>query len=431
MQTNPSRGRSRDLVLFIFSIVGVVGLAGRGIYLLVTGILNYDPQSIPALASNCLEALSMWVCAALVLPMLITSFRQWKGREIPQSRIPPVKFWQVAAAFGIWIFVVVIGGLITISFSYGWLVAAPFFLVGILLPVAGLLWVIMGGLPTGSWRRLWSALGIGMTGSTVLAVVGEYLLLALGVAIVGIASIGHPEWLAALKQLQSQVKQAQDTQALATLLAPYLVNPFVLLAVLVFASGFVPLIEESVKPLAVWLLGKKLHSPAEGFALGALGGAGFALVEGFMSASGNPTVLGVGVAARATSSLMHITASAVLGWGIASAFLEKRYGRLALAYLTSMTIHGLWNGAALLTVYGALRFSTQPLNPDIVGMVLALGGVCVLGLQLVVLLIALPLINRRLRSRLPVTVSHLPEAAPATQNDIIAPPNPGETGPTV
>ncbi|MBE3038794.1 MAG: hypothetical protein IMZ62_08285, partial [Chloroflexi bacterium] len=103
--------------------------------------------------------------------------------------------------------------------------------------------------------------------------------------------------------------------------------------------------------------------------------------------------------------------------------LEKRYGRLALTYLLSVSIHGLWNGSAIMAVYGALRMMVQNMQIDFPGVLFALGGLGMLFLELVFLLTALPLINRRLRR------SAVPVPAPV-QSDIIAPPatsNPRET----
>ncbi|HNC09473.1 MAG TPA: PrsW family glutamic-type intramembrane protease, partial [Anaerolineales bacterium] len=43
---------------------------------------------------------------------------------------------------------------------------------------------------------------------------------------------------------------------------------------------------------------------------------------------------------------LHMTSSGLVGWGIASAFKEKRWGRLAGAYLSAVLIHGVWNACA-------------------------------------------------------------------------------------
>jgi hypothetical protein len=183
------------------------------------------------------------------------------------------------------------------------------------------------------------------------------------------------------------------------------------------------LIEEAVKPAVIWFLGKRLRSPAEGFVLGVMCGAGFAMLEGLMAASGATQMWGFGLAGRAAASLMHITSSGLLGWAIASAQLEKRYGRLALTYLLSVSIHGLWNGSAIMAVYGSLRVMVQNMQIDFLGGFFALGGLGMLFLELVLLLTALPLINRRLRG----PAAPVPEPV---QSDIIAPlatSNPRET----
>jgi RsiW-degrading membrane proteinase PrsW (M82 family) len=63
------------------------------------------------------------------------------------------------------------------------------------------------------------------------------------------------------------------------LILPWLTKPGVIFTVLLYTALFVPAIEELFKPLGVWLLGNKLDSPALGFALGALSGASYALIE--------------------------------------------------------------------------------------------------------------------------------------------------------
>jgi len=397
MQPTVLPDRRRDILLLIFSIAGILGLIGRGVYLVVSGIASFEPVSSSTLASGILGALSMAFCAALLLPMLVSSIRRLKGQEIHPAKLPPVKLWQVAGLVGAWLFSIVFASIIDGLFDYGWIIAVPFFLLGVAIPVAGFVWIATGGLPSCAWRRLWSAFGIGMAGSTLAAMLLEYLLVGMGVLAAGVLAAANPEWRTVIVQLKDQITNAGDVQALLTALAPYLTNPLVFLLILAFAAVLAPLIEEALKPAAVWLVGKRLRSPAEGFALGALCGAGFALLEGMMAASGATGMIGFGLAARAASSLMHITASGWMGWGIASARLEKRYGLLALTYLLSVTLHGLWNGSALLAVYGALRFTLQSATPDLLGALFVLVGIGLLGLMLVSILVFLPLINYRLR----------------------------------
>ena len=414
MQPNPVSSRRRDLLLLIFSIAGIMGLTGRGIYLLIMGFRSFKLVFTSDQVSTLLDASSMFFCAVLLLPLLVYCIRKLKGQEILQAKPAPIKFWQVIVLIGGWLFLVILGSVLNNISNYGGLIAMPFFLLGIAIPVAGLAWIAIGGLQVGSWRRLWAAFAIGMTGSTVLAVLLEYSIVAIAALVAGVVAASNPEWLAIFQQVKNQVTNSGDVQTLLTTLAPYLTNPLVLLVALAFASVLAPIIEETLKPAAVWLLGKRLRSPAEGFALGALCGAGFALLEGSLAASGMAQLLGIGLAARAASSLMHITASALMGWAIASARLEKRYGRLAWTFLVSVSIHGLWNGSVILAVFGSLRITLQSASPDLLGILLVVAGIGILGAMLLAIIIILPVVNLRLRKALKENDKHV-------QSDIIAP----------
>jgi PrsW family intramembrane metalloprotease len=407
MQPNPSSGRLRDRLLFILGITGCVILAGRGIYLIIT---LFQLPSATDQASGVFDAFGMFFCAALLLPLLVFSVRKMRGAEIQPARIPAIKIWQLACIFGGWILTVILGSILNTLPNYGWLMALPFFMLGIAMPVAGLAWIAIGGIPLGSSRRLWAAFDIGMTGSTLGALLLEYSLVGIAALVIGIVVASNPEWLSVFQQVKDQVTRGGDIQSLLTKLAPYLTNPVVLVMALIFASILAPLIEETLKPAAVWLLGKRIHSPAQGFALGGLCGSGFALLEGTLAAGGNSQMLGIGIAARATSSLMHITASGLMGWGIASAYLDKRIGRLAGAYMLAVFIHGIWNGSVVLAVFGGLRLTLPGGSTDWLGILLVLTGIGILGSMLVTITILLPVINHRLRS------------TPA-QSDIIAPPS--------
>jgi RsiW-degrading membrane proteinase PrsW (M82 family) len=242
----------------------------------------------------------------------------------------------------------------------------------------------------------------------------EGLLAGIAVLAAAIVAVFSPEFQRVLQQIWKQATIASDVQTILVTLAPYLTNPLVLLLALAFAAVCVPLIEETLKPAAVWLLGRRLRSPAEGFALGALCGAGFAMLEGMQAANGMAQMLGIGLVARAASSLMHVTASGLMGWGIASARLEKRHKRLAGTFLLSVGIHGLWNGSVVLAVFGALRFSLQETSPDLISILLVTAGMGILGFMLIMILVLLPIINLRLRPA--------PQAiATPRQSDIIAP----------
>jgi hypothetical protein len=410
MQIKSIQGRSRDILLLFFSILSLVVVAGRGIYLVITAIAPIKTLSTIDIVASLLNALGMFLCAALLAPLLKYCIRKLKGQTIPLVRFPLIKFWQVAAIFGVWFFMLIVGSILLSLPAYWGILAVPFLLPGIAMPVAGLVWIAIGGLPAASYRRLWAAFSIGMAGSTLGVLFLEYSLVGMAALAAGIVAAANPEWIAIFQHIKNQLTNTGDVQSLLTSLAVYLHNPLVLLLVLLFASFFAPIIEETLKPAAVWLLGKRLHSPAEGFALGALCGAGFALLEGTLAASGSIQMLGAGIAARAASSLMHITASGIMGWGIASARLENRYGRLAKAYFLSVSIHGMWNGSVILAVFGALRLTLPGASADLPGILLVFTGVAILGSMLITIMVLLPILNHRLGEK------------PPMQSDIIAAP---------
>ncbi len=399
----------RDVLLLIFALIAILALLGRGAYLAITGFIGSGGGASTSLTANVYGALSMLFCALLVLPVLVLTFRRLGGRPIPPAKMPPIKLWQVIGLLIVWAAVLAFGSLINSTVSWGWIVAAPFFILGIAIPVLILVWVASGGVPAGSQRRLWAALAMGMTLSTSIAIALELLSVGIGLAITGIIGSFDPTFVSTLQQLRDQITRANNVQDLLPLLAPYINNPWIFLAVLFFVSGIGPLIEEAFKPLAVWFVGNRLRSPAEGFVLGALCGAGFALFEGLLVTRETADMLGFSLAARAASSLMHIAASGLMGWAIASVLLERRYWRLVGIYPLAVALHGLWNAAVVLTVFGGLRISLQPTNTDLLGGLFTALGVGLLGALALVILVSLPIINHRLRP------------ARTGESDIIAP----------
>jgi hypothetical protein len=401
--------KTRSGLLLGFSLLSMLVLLGRGILLVVQALIAWQRAEITfsGLAPSVLDALSMLVCAGLLLPLAIASLRHLQGKALPPAALPPVRMSTLLLLSALWLILFIAASLLTLLLDLGWLFAIPAFLLAMLIPVAIFAWIASGGLAWGSRRRLWAAFSLGMTGGTLLSLLAEYALVAVGVVLGALVLAVRPDLLNGLLELQQQVQNAGDMEELLTTLAPVLTRPWVFMLVLSFASLFAPLIEEAAKPLAVWILGRRLHAPAEGFALGALSGAGFALLEGLMAASGMAETPYFGIPARLASSLMHITLSGMVGWGIASALLEKRWGRLAAVFALSVSLHGMWNGSALLAVYGSLRFSLAEMTYDPVSLLSMVGGVGLLGLVFVLIAVSLPLLNQRLRQ---------------LRGDIIAPP---------
>jgi RsiW-degrading membrane proteinase PrsW (M82 family) len=116
----------------------------------------------------------------------------------------------------------------------------------------------------------------------------------------------------------------------------------------IYIAVLIPVVEELIKPVAIWLLmGRKL-SPGDGFLLGAVSGAGYALFENLTIAA-EAEIWTFVMISRLGTAAIHMLTTALVGWGIASARTENRYGRFAMAFVAAITLHGVWNGLNILT----------------------------------------------------------------------------------
>ena len=144
-----------------------------------------------------------------------------------------------------------------------------------------------------------------------------------------------------------------ESEAARDLLSPFLTKPAVIIIVLAYTAILVPALEEIFKPLGVWLLAGKLESPAQGFTLGALSGAGYALIE-TIGVSSQTSEWASLLFSRIGTGLLHITTSALMGAAIVLAWRERRYLRLVGTYFLAVTLHGLWNTFAMLFTFSGL-----------------------------------------------------------------------------
>jgi RsiW-degrading membrane proteinase PrsW (M82 family) len=199
-------------------------------------------------------------------------------------------------------------------------------------------------------------------------------------------------------QLIIQFNQSDlDPQFFMSFFKELLASPLVITAIFVTVGFLMPLTEELLKPLGLWALRKRLLTPAEGFTGGLICGAGFALIESatMIAQTGGSADWGKIVVLRIGTSLLHMTASGFVGWGLASAWRQKKYGRTMLTILAATAVHGLWNSMAILIVLLPLLSATgasSTLMQNLQGI-----GTFTLASILTFVAIALFLLNRRLR----------------------------------
>jgi hypothetical protein len=295
--------------------------------------------------------------------------------------------------------------------SINWLALPLLTIPAVALPI----WTITGlgtrDLSLGSRWRTWSAFGISLTVTPFILFMLE-VLVAIAILIFVITyAVANPDVAAEFERLSTQFASIElDSEEAMRLIAPYLTRPGVIILAAIFFSVLIPLMEELIKPLAVWLLAGRLDSAAQGFAFGALGGAGFALVE-TLNVSGQVTQWGILLFTRIGTGLLHIATSAIMGAAIYMAVRERRYLHLLGAYLLAVLLHGLWNASAITVSFSALAVTYNQADGYAPLQWISTIGLIVLAIALLTLLVTF---NRKLQKTMPVA---LLEEAPAVQID--------------
>lgn len=181
-----------------------------------------------------------------------------------------------------------------------------------------------------SWRRFTLAIVSGATLGVGLAAVLEYileLLLVQGQATNPLLCVDQPN-------------------------APNCQDPAVYHIILVIVAIMAPLIEETVKPLAVIIFIGRVRSAAEAFILGLAAGIGFNLIEttGYIS-SGYQDWLSVALI-RTGSGLLHGFGAAMvtLGWYYLTHPGKHRGLKVAGCWTYAVLQHAIWNGSWGLTL---------------------------------------------------------------------------------
>lgn len=341
------------VALLAFSGLAFMMAAGLAALYGVQGILmlvqDQAVRATPLLitASGTVARLLMLVPAAYYALARITGLRP---RHLPTEAVPS---WSIAALWG----GALAAGVLTVRANFD----APFLIpilsaVVSVLPIWLILRVALRGLDVGSDLRRWGTLSLGMTaGPLLISILEVVLFLAIALA-AGIYLVATPGLRETVQQLAARLANASNEQAQLNLLLPYLLSPRVVFLVILSVCVLTPIVEEALKPIAVWLGAGMITSPAQGFALGALCGAGFALFENLAAAATGGMDWTLVVTLRIGTAIMHIANAGLMGWALVGAWRERRLLRLAIVYAGAILVHGLWNFLAL--AYGMSSLPT-------------------------------------------------------------------------
>ena len=210
-----------------------------------------------------------------------------------------------------------------------------------------------------SWRTVLLELSHGAVLAPLGALAAELAVVLAVVAAIALVVAFTPGGVERLVDLSLNLQDPtwlENTENLAGLV----LSPAALFAITLVFVVMAPLIEELLKGLGVLLLGYRLRGQAEALLWGVACGAGFAIGESLFNGSIALEGWGAVMLMRCGASLMHCTASGVMGLGWQQALVRKRPWRLLAAYGASAGAHALWNAAAVAVAVPSLLLVSSP-----------------------------------------------------------------------
>lgn len=142
---------------------------------------------------------------------------------------------------------------------------------------------------------------------------------------------------------------------------PFLQNQGIIAMGILFIALVVPLVEELVKPLALWFFIKRQWSPAEGFVAGVICGGTFAVLESLVALASVDSASWLSLAAaRSGTALLHITTAGISGWALTSSWLDGKYSRVGVTYTMAVLLHGAWNFLAVAAGFSSIASDYTP-----------------------------------------------------------------------
>jgi len=269
-----------------------------------------------------------------------------------------------------------LGYLFPIPILFGYLIQQGSSWGQILLPMAhvfangaSIIWVLSLArmkFPPKSAQRNWGAFGTGLTLTPAITFVIEILLLVV-IGIFWLVMIQYrPDLESDIQYLLNFVNESTaQSEISARWAGEFVARPEVSGTVFLYFSLLIPIVEELLKPLAVYfLLGRKLK-PWEGFLIGATAGAGYALFENLTIGAAADTWTFVMISRLGTTAV-HILTTGLVGWGLASAWTEKKYGRLAGSFIAAVALHGVWNGLNIFNAVADFSAFQEQISPFLV-----------------------------------------------------------------
>ena len=213
--------------------------------------------------------------------------------------------------------------------------------------------LVRRNLPPLSPIRAWGSIASGLSLAPLLAFSVEVILLLLFGGVWMMILGNQPEFQEDVSLLLDRIQHSVITQEMVDQLArKILAQPGVIGTGFIYLAVLVPLVEELFKPVVVWLMLGRKPSPRTGFLMGTAAGAGYALFEN-LTIGAEAEIWTLVTITRLGTAAVHILTTGIVGWGLASAWTEGKYLRLAGSFTSAMLFHGVWNSLNLFTSFVA------------------------------------------------------------------------------
>jgi hypothetical protein len=385
-ETTPKR-HWPSVFQFVLSLIALLGTMALALFAFLGVITDQFSQSLNEfeIAGTLMTGFALLAASSFLLISALYAYKGMRGELLEiewLNRIQNVfrkrRGWFLLGSLAT-------GGLVS-NADFGLFALAPIHSWAVIAIFLFTFFMAADGILHVSKQRFWGVLTSGMFLAPLAAIPLEIAAGLLGLFAL-IAYIGSQAAYSGLFGQLSDFQGLLNNQGeLFDTLNPLADDPIVFGMALFFIAFLVPIIEELLKPIGLYLSLGRNWTPANGFALGALSGAGFALFENLTLAIASTQWLPVMIARIGTSS-MHILTSGIFGWAIVRAKLTKRYWLAFWGFAISVLLHGLWNGLTIATSFSSLinedsarlSFSPSLTNGMLFGLlILGLGSIFLL-----------------------------------------------------
>lgn len=292
----------------------------------------------------------LWIAgltAILAIPSIVHSARRLNGKVSYGGMRR--RFLAASILLLLIPLLILLGQKTSTSISFRWLTSP----VNVFLVLIPIWWFVEFGrfqLSSGSLQRQWALVNFSVFLTLPLTILVEVIVVGIALVFGSMWLIQQPDFAPFLEQILQQYPfDPLNFQLTEIDVISLLQRPDVITAAFLAISLVIPMVEEALKPLAVWFLVKREFSPAEGFSAGLICGASFALIESSFSLSAITTEDWLfTIVGRVGTGLLHILTAGLNGWALAASWKDGKYLRTGFIFVFTVLIHGVWNFLAVL-----------------------------------------------------------------------------------